>query len=266
MKKILIAALVALILIATFQVLEIGDFDNNENRIYREIALNYKDKTPEFWNENVPGVVTKVDTDEKIAFLTLDACADEYDRELIDYLKSQEIPATLFVASPWLEENKDVFMDLDKNPLFSIAGHGEKHIPLSVDGSEVYGEKGTESPKEVIDEVVLNKERLEGVTNEDINYFRSGTAHYDELAVSIVNDLDLNVIGFTVVGDGGATFSKEQIKEAFMGVEPGGIILAHMNRPDSEIAEGVQTGIDALQDKGFEFKLLEDYEDDFILY
>jgi hypothetical protein len=65
---------------------------------------------------------------------------------------------------------------------------------------------------------------------------RSGTAHYDDVAVRIVHDLGELPIGFTVNGDGGATFSASTVHEEFLRVDAGGTILVHMNQPDSGTA------------------------------
>lgn len=227
-------------------------------------AGSYRHKSPQHWGEEVPGVIVGIDTDKQIAALTLDACQGDYDRELIEYLRQEEIPATLFVTCLWIEENQGVFEELAQDPLFSIANHGTRHLPLSVTGQEAYGIKGTEGPEGVLQEVLPCSRQIEKILGKRPRYFRSGTAHYDEIAVRMVNDLGLEVIGFTVAADEGASLGKEEIVERMQQVEPGGIILAHMNHPESEVAEGLKEGITALQRQGYEFVRLKDHEQDFL--
>ncbi|GEM_PF-2644724 len=237
--------------------------DREEVASKKQIQKVYEEKDPEYWGEMVPGVIKRIDTEEKVVALTLDACDGDYDRELIAHLRKEDIPATLFIASPWIENNEKELEALADDPLFYIAGHGKDHLPLSVEGKEAYGEKGTGGVKEVMEEIVYNSRDIEEVTGKEPSYFRSGTAHYDEVAVSIANSLNKKVIGFTVAADGGTTFSKEEIKEAVLGTGPGGIILAHMNHPNSEIAKGLIEGIISLREEGYRFIHLKEYEDKF---
>ncbi|MFO7802192.1 MAG: polysaccharide deacetylase family protein [Desulfovermiculus sp.] len=209
-------------------------------------------------------MIVALDTDKRVAALTLDACHGEYDSELIEYLRQEGIPATLFITCLWIEENQGVFEELAQDPLFSIANHGTRHLPLSVSGEETYGIKGTEGPEEIVQEVLPCSRRIEEVVGQQPRYFRSGTAHYDELAVRMVNDLGLEVIGFTVAADKGATLSREEIAKRMQEVEPGGIILAHMNRPGSEVAEGLKEGISGLERQGYRFVHLEEHEHNFL--
>lgn len=246
-----------------------GDNSSKNNSIARiktgkKIISGYKERHPKHWGEEVPGVVTGIDTKEKIAFLTLDACEGGFDRDLIKFLKKQNIPATLFVTSMWIDENPKKFLELVQEPLFSIANHGHEHRPLSIAGKKAYGIKGTEDAEEILSEVLLNYQKINKITGRESLYFRSGTAHYDDVAVDIVRGLGMEVIGFSVAADGGGTFDKEEIRKNLLQIEPGGIILAHMNRPKSEIAEGLASGILSLKKQGWSFLPLEKYEKDFI--
>ncbi|ADL13496.1 polysaccharide deacetylase family protein [Acetohalobium arabaticum] len=233
----------------------------------KEIIAKYKDRTPNEWGENLPGVITRIDTDKKIVVLTLDACGspgDGYDSKLMDFLIEEEIPATLFINSRWIDDNQETFMELACNPLFTIANHGTRHLPLSVIGKSAYGIKGTTSVEEIVDEVLKNEWKIQNFTEEKPEYFRAGTAYYDEVAVEIVNDLGEKVIGYDTLGDAGATFAKEQVKKAFLSVSPGSIILAHMNRPKSDTAEGIMAAVPELRSKGFQFVKLENYDNQLI--
>lgn len=236
------------------------------DQIKEALIAEYGDRAPQKWGERVPGVITKIDTTEKVVALTLDACgggglSNGFDKELIDYLIREDIPATLFINARWIDANHETFMELARNPLFTIANHGALHKPLSVTGRSVYGIKGTADVGEVIDEVLLNERKIESLTGSKPRYFRSGTAYYDEVAVKIVNDLGEKVIGFDVLGDAGATFNREQVRRAFLSSRPGSIIIAHMNHPESETAEGIMAAVPELRSKGFRFVKLEEYDD-----
>lgn len=228
-----------------------------------EIQNRYEDLDPEEWGERVRGVKTGIKTEERIAALTFDACGGPngrgYDEELISYLIEMDIPATLFISADWLQAHPDKVVSLWENPNFDIANHGEDHKPLSVSGRSAYGISGTASVEEVYHEVHQNHLRIKELTGYAPKFFRSGTAYYDEVAVKIIEDLGEVPVNYNVLGDAGATFSSEQIYNRMIQAEPGSIMLFHMNHPDSEVAEGVKVGVQALLEEGFEFVLLKDY-------
>lgn len=224
----------------------------------------YAEEFPNSWGERVNGVITEINTEDKVAALTFDACggkSDGYDAEIIEFLIREGISATLFINSHWIDKFPNEFYELAANPLFEIANHGYKHKPLSVTGESAYGITGTKNIREVIEEILLNDEKIFHITGYKPRYFRSGTAYYDEVAVKIANELGYKVVNYNVLGDAGASFSKEQIVQACSSASPGSIILFHMNRPEKNIAEGIIEGIKLLKDNGYTFVKLSDYHD-----
>lgn len=233
-----------------------------EEPVANEIILeNYK-KEPSEWGEQVTGVKTRMNTSDKKLALTFDACGGPYgnsfDEELISFLRKEEIAATLFINEQWVLENEEIFLDLAADPLFQIENHGTDHVPLSVSGGEAWGIRATESPKQVYDEIMHNHETVEKLTGKQMELFRSGTAYYDEVAVKLANDLGYEVVNFDILGDAGATYTDEQVKNALLHAKPGSIALLHMNQPQSGTAEGVKKAIPLLKQKGFQFVQLGD--------
>lgn len=214
-------------------------------------------KTPTAWGENVPGVKTHFQTDKKEMALTFDACGGSFgndvDLALITYLKKENIPATLFVNERWIDANEDVFLELAENPLFQIENHGTHHKPLSVNGGEAWGIRATNSPEEVFDEIMSNHKTVKDLTGEEMSLFRSGTAYYDDVSVDLAHALGYEVVNFSILGDAGATYTNEEVKDALLQAEAGSIALLHMNQPNSGTREGVEQAIPILKEKGFEF-------------
>ena len=194
--------------------------------------------------------------------LTFDACGGPhgsgYDKELIDGLIARNIPATLFLNSRWIEANPDIAKELASNPLFELGNHGTEHRPLSVTGRSAYGIPGTASALEAANEVRGDHIRLTQLTGKPPRFFRSGTAHYDEIATSIVEQFGEKVVGFTVNADGGATFDAATVRNQVDNAPAGAIIIAHMNQPAGETAEGILPGIDDLVARGVTFTHLDD--------
>jgi peptidoglycan/xylan/chitin deacetylase (PgdA/CDA1 family) len=194
----------------------------------------------------------------------MDACGSPkgmgFNGALIDYLEKEKIPATLFINGRWIEPNRKEFDRLAKNPLFEIGNHGLTHKPASVNGRSAYGINGTKNVGELVDEIELNAEKIESLTGKRPKFYRSGTAYYDEVAVKISGELGHQVAGFSLLGDAGATFSRQQVKDALLAAKPGDIVILHFNHPESGTAAGLMDAIPELKKRGFRFVRLSDVE------
>lgn len=224
--------------------------------------IRFDDRVPQEWGEDVTGVKTRINTNEKKLALTFDACGgdygSDYDEELISFLKGENISATIFINERWIHENKSTFLELSAHPHFQIENHGTNHSPLSVNGGEAWGIEATRSPSEVYDEIMKNHQTVQEITGREMTLFRAGTAYYDEVAVEIANELGYDVVNFDILGDAGATYSSDQVKNALLQANHGSIILLHMNQPESGTAKGVMQAIPLLREQGFEFVTLDE--------
>lgn len=232
-----------------------------------EVARLFEGEKPLEWGQDVTGVITRFDPGHaKALALTFDACGggvkgNGYDRELVEFLRKEKIPATLFVNARWIRSNPDIFAELASDPLFEIANHGLEHKPLSVSGKKAYGISGTASPAEAAREIEGGAEAIEKASGKRPRFFRSGTNHYDEVAIMIAEELNHRVVGCSVNGDGGATFSSTQVEKQILSALAGDIILMHMNRPGGGTAEGVASAMPTLKDRGFSFVRLSEVLD-----
>lgn len=223
------------------------------------IAARYRGQAPTAWGMDLPGIrstlaaPTDPDGSPRVA-LTFDACGGRggsgVDRGLIDGLRQEQIPATLFLNARWIEANPDVARELASDPLFVLGNHGTRHVPLSVTGQAAYGITGTASADEAVAEVWGNHLTLTELTGSAPRLFRAGTAHYDDVAVRIVADLGETPIGFTVNGDGGATYGAATVSRELATATAGGIVLAHMNHPDSGTHVGAVRAAVDLRSRG----------------
>jgi peptidoglycan/xylan/chitin deacetylase (PgdA/CDA1 family) len=224
---------------------------------------------PKQWGENVTGVVTTFHTAKKEVALTFDACggsvkSSQFDAELINFLIENRIPATLFINSRWIQSNPEVFERLAANPLFEIANHGTAHHPLSVNGKSVYNIPGTASPEEVAHEINGNGDLIEKLTGKRPHFFRSGTAYYDEQSVAIAHQNGVEIAGFSILGDAGATFSAPKVAQQLESAHGGDIVIFHMNHPEGGTREGVMEGVAKLKAEGFSFVRLSDIKEHLI--
>jgi len=176
-----------------------------------------------------------------------------FDAELLAFLEREQIPATLFINARWIEPNRQAFDRLAANPLFEIANHGLQHQPASVTGRFAYGIEGTRNVAELFDEIALGAMKIEALTGRRPNFYRSGTAFYDDVAVQVAEALGQQVVGFTVLGDKGTTYTRNEVKEALLSASAGDIIIVHMNHPEAATGAGVMDAIPDLQQRGFRF-------------
>lgn len=262
MKLLLLALLLAAC--SALPVFAVGPGDESYEAFRERIGVEFDGRVPREWGETVSGVRTRMKSREKVVALTLDACGSPkgkgFDSALIGFLDKERIQATLFINARWIDANPALFQKLAANPLFEIANHGLQHRPASVSGRSAYGIGGTRDVKGVVDEIERNARKIAGLTGVRPRYFRSGTAYYDEVAVAVAARLGHEVIGFSILGDAGATYRKEQVKAALLKAAPGDIVILHMNHPEGETAAGVKAAIPELKRRGFRFVRLSEYE------
>lgn len=229
----------------------------------QQMTARFAGAAPATWGERVPGVRTRLDTDEKVVALTLDACGSAkgkgVDARLMEFLIREQIPATLFINGRWIDANPELFRELAANPLFEIANHGIQHRPASVTGRSVYGIAGTRNIAEVVDEIELNARKIEAISGVRSKLYRSGTAYYDEVAVQVSQALGHEVAGYSLLGDAGATFSAAQVKAALLKAAPGEIALLHMNHPEAGTGAGIMAAVPELRKRGFRFVRMSEY-------
>ncbi|MDU0477813.1 polysaccharide deacetylase family protein [Staphylococcus chromogenes] len=222
------------------------------------IIATHEATTPSQWGLDLPGCVSHIpgSTSRTIA-LTFDACGGPHgsaiDESLLATLREHRVPATLFFNQRWVDANLEAAKKLAEDPLFQIENHGTVHLPLSVRGQAAYGIAGTASARDVVQEIEGNRARLRNALGVESNWFRSGTAHYDDVAIRIAHDLGVSIAGFATNGDFGATATATTVSSQLLGASPSAIAIMHMNQPRSGTAAGVAAAIPQLKAAGFEF-------------
>lgn len=228
-----------------------------------EVVARYAGVAPAAFGLDVPGVVNRLPTQERVVALTFDACGGAhgsgYDAALIDTLRTTGTPATLFLNQRWILAHPDLAAELAADPLFELANHGTVHLPLSVRGAAAYGIAGTTDPGAVFDEITGNRRTLTELTGVVPRFFRSGTAHYDDVAVRIAGDVGETVVNFDVNGDAGATFGPRDVAAALCSASAGSIVIGHMNQPTGGTAAGVAAALPQLTADGFRFVRLSEH-------
>lgn len=191
--------------------------------------------------------------------LTLDACSGKFDDDLIRFLIEQKIPATIFATKKWLGQNPQGLAVIKAHlDLFDVEDHGEKHIPAVIGaGRKVYGIPGEPDVIHLRREVLEGARAVEEATGVAPHWYRGATAEYDAAAVKEIDRLGYKIAGFSVNADDGATSKKIAIEKRLAHVKAGDVIIAHMNKPASDSAEGLAVGLVFLLKAGFIFVRLD---------
>ena len=212
------------------------------------------------FGEHIEGVLDR--HDKKGIALTFDLCGgkggDKFDKKLFNFLKENKIKSTIFVNGRFAEKNKELIKEISKDSNFDIQNHGFKHRPASVSGKSIYGIKGFKDEKDFIKDLEDNEKLIFDITGKKTNLYRSGTAYYEAQALRILKEKGYKVIGFSINGDGGATFKSKEIEKVFSKAKDGDIIIDHLNHPEKNINIGIIKGISKLKKLGFKFVLVKD--------
>ncbi|HOP31044.1 MAG TPA: polysaccharide deacetylase family protein [Spirochaetota bacterium] len=221
---------------------------------------------PAVFSQWAPGVKTRINTTEKVAALTLDACGGRkgngYDKELIDFLRENKIPASLFMTALWIDANRELSVELSRDPLFEIENHGYRHKPASVNGRLIYGKRGTKTPGDLFDEIELNAEKIQALTGKRPLFYRPGTAYFDDVAVKLCRDLNHIPMNFSVISGDAAGFSAARIERRILSqVKPGSVIIAHMNHPGNRLCPAMKRSLLKLKAEGYRFVKLSEYKE-----
>lgn len=194
--------------------------------------------------------------------LTLDACSGKFDQDLIDFLIRNRIPATIFVTKRWLVSNAPGRSLLKAHlDLFDIEDHGENHIPAVLGaGRTVYGIAGEPDLLHLRREVSEGARAVQEWIGVAPHWYRGATGEYDQAAADEIRRMGYKIAGFSLNADAGATLRMGAVIERLRHVKGGDVIIAHMNKPASDTAEGLSVGLLALLRRGLVFVRLDEVE------
>lgn len=196
---------------------------------------------------------------EPLVALTLDACGGHYDGDLIDSLVKLRVPATIFVTKKWIARNKAGMAALRAHPdLFQIENHGADHLPAVLGkDAQVHGLNAVGTAEALQRELEGGADAIAGTGAARPRWYRGATARYDGQALKEIARLGYRVAGFSVNADVGATLPRRAIVQHLLAVRAGDIVIAHMNKPDSDTAEALQEALPVLLARGVRFVKLE---------
>lgn len=212
------------------------------------------------FGEAVPGLLRRLPGRNREIALTFDACGGGYNKKLIEYLRSQKIPATLFVSGVWADAHPSALKSLAADPLFEIESHGLLHRLCTLGGQNLWGLPPARAPGDIVDEIELNARKLQKDTGRRPRFFRPPGGQTDEAAVKIAGRLGTTAVGFDLFTDDvDPSASTETIRDHIVQrAGRGAIVLLHFNHPEWYEEPALREAVPVLRSRGYAFVRLDD--------
>lgn len=202
---------------------------------------------------------------KKIA-LTFDACMTKgmakklengsekslFNAEIIDYIRQEEIPATIFITGLWAEKYPEAVKEIASDPLLEIGNHSYSHrafvdscfsLPVLPENEK---NADIQKTQDILFKLTGSKPRL--------FRFPGGCFHSSDL--NLVSSHGLHVVGWTFAsGDAFNSDTNAIVQNVLQKAKAGAIIVFHLSggRYAPKTAEVVKEIIPALRKRGFEF-------------
>lgn len=234
-----------------------------EPREVRVVLPDVALPTPSAAPAALRGSIRRVDlpVGEKLVALTFDLCeasgeVSGYDGAIFDYLRAEDVPATLFAGGKWLMTHKARALQLLTDPRFEVGSHTWSHANLTVRTGEVMHRQvddadiayavrradaagaGCAIPAEPV-RTGLFRFPYGSCSPESLNYVNA-TGH-----LAIQWDVDS--------GDPAFLGAKLMAHSMLSAIRPGSIVLMHANGRGKHTAEALRLLIPALKAKGYRF-------------
>lgn len=201
----------------------------------------------------------------KVAALTFDLCELDtvttgYDAAIINFLRAEGLPATLFMGGKWMRTHAARVRQLLAEPLFEVGNHAWSHgnfALLSAEGMRAQA-LWTQAQYELLREDVLAAARAAGRAAPAIPpvpaLFRLPYGRCSPQALELLASLGFTVVQWDVVAEsGGDNSAPAQALEVARRVRPGSILLFHANRVPHGSAALLRGVVAALRARGYSF-------------
>lgn len=197
-----------------------------------------------------PKQIKNIPSSDKVVYLTFDTCpTDKVDFDIVNFLQDNNIEATIFLNIDWYKRNKAKDLSFLKNPLFSIGGHGYKHIrPIH--------QTVEEQTSDITNCINFIKNELET----EVKLYRSPYGTPNEDTFNILSSLGIRFISWaghvTDRESESVDYDLEKNLEIYMKqyIKSGDILIFHINLEDENSFPFLKTTHQILSASGFSFK------------
>lgn len=200
-------------------------------------------------------VIRRLPTDEKVIALTFDACMGHepasFDRPLLDYLLTRKLPFTVFVTGRFAEHNRADMERLATIGRVTFGNHSWDH-PNTMDRY---------TPQATAAQAARADAAIEAIVGRKPAFFRFPAGNFNTEGLAAVEAQGMPVIHWRwATGDPSRAETADRlVARVTRLVEPGDILIFHINGRGWHTAEALPRIVDALEAKGYRFVSLTDY-------
>jgi peptidoglycan/xylan/chitin deacetylase (PgdA/CDA1 family) len=192
--------------------------------------------------------ITRVENGEPTVAITFDACATRtqgygFDRAIFDLLRTENVPATIFVSGRWVEAHPEVMGELAADALIEFGDHSYDHPHMRKLTAERMGEQIDQT------EAALGRYGKKSVA------FRPPFGEWNPRVLEVVQGRNLPAVLWDVVsGDPSANMTAPaMIKTVLRKTRPGSIVIFHINGRAHKTAEALPVILRELRARGLRF-------------
>lgn len=175
-----------------------------------------------------------------------------YNQAIIDILRKEHVPATIFVTGLWASAYPQVTKELSSDPLFEIGNHSYSHPAFA---RPCFRLAPIDEAKKN-DEFRFSQKTISSVIGYEPRLFRFPGGCYQKSDLALTKKYGLTVVGWNVDSRDAFNWNKNQIIQAVKReARPGAIVVGHLHgsRNAPQTAEALPTVISYLREKGYTF-------------
>lgn len=222
-----------------------------KNEVANDISINSQ---KHFDENNFNALTLDTKTVEKVVYLTFDVGYDNgYTGKILDTLKKKNVPAAFFCTVDEMKSDPESIARMI-NEGHIVGNHTNTHPSMD----EL-------SRTEMMKEVKAFDDYIRTNFGYSSPYFRFPKGEYSDCAIDLLGSLgytsvfwSLAYADWDISNQKGASYALETVTSR---VHSGAVILLHAVSSDN--AEALADIIDAIRAKGYEFKSLEDYRNNY---
>ncbi|MEO3783444.1 polysaccharide deacetylase family protein [Actinocorallia sp. B10E7] len=199
--------------------------------------------------DGLPPVISRIETQEKVVFLTIDD-GYEYDAEFAEIVRKEKVPILTFLTSVYIPQHGPYFWAL-KNAGSRMENHTVNHKNLALLGPE--GQR---------QEICGASDKIEEQYGRRPTVFRPPFGSYNQTTLQVTKECGMKSVLLWSAEFYNGTRSPQGVPDAFVrgdggqGFKPGDIVLMHYRKG---LASQMRTILGWIRDQGFKPAAIENY-------
>ena len=197
----------------------------------------------------------------KVVAITFDLCERSsrvagYNREIIEFLRQKQVPATFFMSGKWMRSHQSRALDMLPDPLFEIGNHAWTHgnLALMDKGTVQRQLRWTQGEYELLREKLQSQGRDVSKIPPTLTLFRLPYGRCNDAALNTIAQEGLRIVQWDVLGEPQPDNRPPEVAEAIVqNVRSGSILLFHANRVPKGSADALRGTVELLQKQGYTF-------------